>query len=182
VEKLTVHIIHDNRRPERFQSFTDELERQGILEFTVWSPVEDIKSVVRSINLSHKQIVRWAAEQGLDRVCIMEDDIMFPSKDGWNFFLKNCPKEFKLYSACNYFNRENPAKELVGLHCYIIHESYYNEFLSIDKDKHIDTAISGIDIHVCYPYPALQREGFSFNNMADVNYNVACLKPEDIYY
>jgi len=38
----------------------------------------------------------------------------------------------------------------------------------------------GGDYKFCYPFPALQRSGYSFNNKAVVNYNTV-LKDKDIW-
>lgn len=184
---ISVNIIHDNRRSERYEPLIKELEEQGISDYTIWDAVEDIKSVVRSINLSHKKIVRWAKESELKEVCIMEDDVSFPAKNGFEYFLSKKPEQYDIYSACNYlptsvFTGYVAAPSLVGFHCYLVSERYYDTFLSLPDEGHIDQLQDGVkhQLFICYPYAAVQRPSWSSNNKAMVDYN-AILKPEDIY-
>lgn len=178
---MELQIIYDNRRLERYEPLMNELQRQGIVHYQLWEPVPDTKSVVRSINLSHKQIVRWAKDNGLREVCIAEDDVFFPAEDGWQYFLNKKPEDYELYLACTYGGLKE--KQTVGFHLYCVHECFYEKFLSMPDDGHIDTSMwwLGSDkFEFCYPFAALQRPGFSSNNMAHANYNTV-LKTEDVY-
>jgi len=85
------------------------------------------------------------------------------------------------YLACTYITPVS-LKKVVGFHLYIIHQKFYDKFLNVAPNVHIDTAMDDLDgdYHFCYPFPAIQRAGFSANNMAVVNYN-SVLKDEDIY-
>lgn len=185
---MTLNIIHDNRRSERWEPLMQELFRQGIMDYKIWPPVEDTNNVIRSINLSHKQIVQDAKDRGLKETAIAEDDVFFPSPDGWKYFLRKKPPYYELYlggcyspikhgwDEAPYSYTQNP----VGLHMYLIHERYYDTFLATDEMSHIDTAQESIAIKVCYPMAALQRPGFSANNRDHADYNTI-LKREDIY-
>ena len=86
-----LNIIYDARRHEKYHPLMYELERQGITDFEIW-PCIMLPDVVQSINASHKMIVRDAKDKGLEEVFIAEDDLFFPAKDGWEYFLKNKPK------------------------------------------------------------------------------------------
>lgn len=181
-----VNILYDDRRVERYPLILDELARQNIVWFKIWNADVNRSSVVESINASHKKIVRDAMCNDEKECCIMEDDCYFPSEKGFEWFLKNKPDSFDVYSSCNYnsFKREGEVgaiktDTIVGFHLYIISENHYQKFLSTPHNKHIDTEQSG-DLYFCYPFASLQRPGFSANNMAICNYN-AQLKPEDIY-
>ena len=177
---MKLHIIHDSRRQERYEPLLQQLKSEGITDYELF-PCLILPQIVNSINASHKMIVEMAKSLGLRECCIAEDDLQFSSKGAWQYFLNNRPDVFKLYTACNYLNRDHPTtKQIVGFHLYIIHESYYEDFLELPEDRHIDTAVNGIDINVCYPYAALQRAGFSWNNMREVDYNTV-LQPQDIY-
>jgi hypothetical protein len=178
-----INIIFDSRRIEKYDPLIAELKRQGLIEddYEIW-PCLLLNTVVESINASHKMIVRKAKEEGLKEVCIAEDDLEFTSSNSWSFFIKNKPEIYDLYLACTYGDRM--TKQVVGFHLYCVHEQFYDDFLSVPEDKHIDTAMwftKGQDFHFCYPYPALQRPGFSANNKSHQDYN-SILKPEDIYY
>lgn len=181
-----INIIYDDRRIEKYPLVLEELMRQDITWFRIWSAVTDNKTVVESINSSHKKIVWDAKVNNQKECCIMEDDCFFPNEKGFEWFLKNKPESFDIYSAANYnsFKREGEVgavktDTIVGFHLYIISERHYDKFLSTAYNKHIDTEQNG-ELYFCYPFAALQRPGFSYNNMAICNYN-AQLKPEDIY-
>lgn len=156
------------------------MERQKIQDYEIW-PCLMYSNVVSSINLSHKMIVRDAKERGLKRVAIAEDDLYFPSEDGWKYFLSNEPEYYDIYCAATYITPISNGM-ICGFHLYMVHERFYDTFLSVRDDVHIDTAFNNIKgvYKFCYPFAALQRPGFSSNNMAQVNYN-SILKPEDIY-
>lgn len=159
-----------------------EFEIQGIHFYRFWNATIDKDSVVKSINASHKKIVQWAKDNNKPYVCIAEQDLTFPAKDGWDYFLKSQPKEFDLYLACTYVP---PITNNIvcGFHLYIVAQKFYDKFLSAPDGEHIDTAMDGLkgDYKFCYPFAALQRPGFSWNNPhSPVNYN-GILKSEDIY-
>ena len=179
---MVINVIHDNRLTGRLEALMKEFEQEGIKDFKIWDIVEDSKSVVTSINLSHKRIVSWAKKEGLSEVCIGEDDLCFSAKGGWQHFLRNRPKEFDIYSAATYVEDTNDKNILCGFQLYVVNNSFYDAFLSVDDKLHIDTEVANLKgfFHVCRPFAALQRPGWSSNNMAQVNYN-SLLKPEDIY-
>lgn len=169
---MTINIIHDNRRPEKYPQFMMEFANQGISDYKVWEAVIDRPTVVEAINASHKRIVSWAKDMGLAEVCIAEDDLMFTCGDSWRYFLNSKPENFDLYLSSTYIVTE-PLSKICGFHLYVVHEKFYDTFLSAPNTAHIDTVMEelGGDFKFCYPFPALQRAGFSANNMAQVNYN-----------
>ena len=183
-----LNIIFDERRPERYYPLLGEFERQKITDFEIFPCIIRPK-VLESITSSFKMIVMLAKDNGLKEVAIGEDDLMFPAEDGWEYFLRNKPEEFDVYIGGTYYiNKPEEykppvikVKEWVGNHCIIIHEKYYDTFLSLPDNCHCDTANSDKgDFYVCFPFAALQRPGFSANNNTIVNYN-PILKPEWIH-
>lgn len=186
---MTAHIIIDINKPVTHTPDTleKELAEQGITG-KIWVGIHDPASVVRSINLSHKMIVAYAKEQGLPEICIMEEDVMFLAPGAWQHFLDNRPKYFDLYLAgCYGLNQEaykriaegNGATRInnfAGLHCYIINETYYDKFLDMPEDMHIDNQPGMGVFYVCSPFAALQHPGYSANNRVKVNYNSKILK------
>lgn len=189
---MTAHIIHDPTRAQPNTALDAEIKRQNI-QAEIWPCLHDSNSVVRSINLSHKQIVYDAQGRGLKEVCIMEEDVWFPAPDGWQYFLRNKPTEdFDLYlggvyglnlTALRRISKETGAAEIhnfVGMHCYIIRARYYDKFLSLPEDQHIDHQPGLGVFYVCYPFAALQRPGWSANNKRDVDYN-STIADEHIY-
>lgn len=173
-----LNVIFDDRRTDRYDPLITELKKQKI-EYEIW-PCILRPNVVSAINASFKMVVRFAKEQGLKEVAIAEDDLWFPSDDGWEYFLKSKPNEFDIYIGGTYLidkpEEFRPpvvkVKDYVGNHCIIISERYYDRWLSMPDDQHCDTANRGNgDFFVCFPFAALQRPCFSANNNALVNYN-----------
>jgi hypothetical protein len=181
VMETVINIIHDDRQIERLDPLLATLRNQTKqINYRIWSPVWDSKSVVRSINLSHKQIVQTAKELKRKEICIAENDLLFTSHYGWDYFLFNKPKEYDLYLSATYMPIS--SRQVCGFHLYFISEKFYDRFLDIPEDVHIDTYMNELrgDYHFCYPFPALQRAGFSLNNCAYADYN-SVLTKEDIY-
>lgn len=185
---MKIHIIHDYRRQEKYQPLIAELSRQSITDYEIY-PCILSKTVVESISESHKMIVREAKERGYEMICIAEDDLMFPAKDGWQYFLKNMPMLFDIYLGGSYLKDERikysspttAVDSYVGNHLIVIHNRYFETFLESDSKQHIDTAQTGKGFfQLCYPMAAIQRPGFSANNMDICNYN-GILNEEDIY-
>ena len=87
-----------------------------------------------------------------------------------------------MYLAATYGQRNGDmAPYPVGLHAYFIHSSFYDEFLALPPYRHIDTALEGKGpFHVCYPYAAIQRKGWSANLRKEVDYNQS-LQENDLY-
>lgn len=177
-------IIKDPNRARENTTLLKELKDQRIVPM-YWNSVPDPQNVVRSINLSHKQIVRFAKKNHIPRICILEEDVMFTAPGAWLHFLNNIPKEYDLYLGGAYgLNRmaikriseetSNPTPEIhnfAGLHCYIIHERYYDRFLDQPENQHIDNQPGRGVFKVVYPFCALQHPGWSANNKCEQDYN-----------
>ena len=186
---MRVNVLHDSRMFGRLELLLEELKRQGITDYKIWDSVLS-DSVIKSINLSQKQIIQDAKDNGLEEVCLMEDDCYFPNEKGWEYFLSNKPKQYSIYLGGSYWvdnrtqyqTRITKVNQYVGHHCIIVHNSYYDTFLSVPEHLHIDTAQANLgDFYLCYPMAALQRESVSANNNYEVcNYN-SVLQPNDIY-
>jgi hypothetical protein len=158
-----------------------ELAKQGITDFKVWQAVVLRESVIKSINASHKMIVRAAKDLGWPYVVVCEDDLMFVDEGAWQYYLDNMPTNFDLYLACTYVKPISPIK-VTGFHLYTVHEKFYDKFLSAPDDVHIDVYMDELngDYRLCYPFPALQRAGFSANNSGYADYNTVLTK-DDLY-
>lgn len=187
--KIEVNVIYDCRHSERFDQFSYELKRQGIEKYEVWPAMVLPHSVVESISESHKMIVADAKARHLPMTCIMEDDVMIPHENGWDYFLSCMPTVFDIYSAGNYSLTMRKVRagailvpEIIGFHCYIVHSRYYDTFLATSSADHIDAAQKSNLMYSCFPLVALQRPGFSANTMKVVNYNSGFnVQPEWVY-
>lgn len=176
---MRVIVIYDSRRPEKYPLFIEELRLQSINEFEVHPATVLSHSVVESISESFKSVIRSAKENKDKEVCILEDDIMFPSTKSWQYFLENKPEKFDIYIGGSFVidNRIEykppivKVNNYVGNHCIIVNESYYDMWLATDSKKHCDTVHECGEFYVCFPFVALQRKGWSANNGTLVDYN-----------
>lgn len=178
---MTANIIYDNRHPDDYGRLLGEFIQQGITDYKFWDCIVDKGSVIKSINLSHKMIIKNAKENRLSECCLMEQDVSFTCPTSWEYFLKNKPEKYSLYLWGSYIVPISNNK-VCGLQLYFIDSSFYDAFLSAPDNVHIDTYMDELkgDYHYCYPFPALQRAGFSANNKAIVDYN-KILEQKDIY-
>lgn len=168
---------------ERLPLLQREFALQGV-EFSLHQGAILPHSVVASINKSHKDLVRAAKAGNLPEICIAEDDLMFTHRNSWAYFLsqKPHPNDYDLYVAATYVVPHEPL-EICGFHLYFVSAKFYDRFLAVPDNEHIDSIMNKIEdrqYKVCYPFPALQRAGYSQNARAFSDYNTK-LRPEDIY-
>jgi len=178
---IEIHVLYDSRpQPDKLPPLLRELDSQNLQPAKIWEPVP-AKTVVESINLSFKQIIRYAKESNLPYVCICEDDLMFTCSSSWHYFIDSMPESFDIFVGGNYLIND-PDKtlkaphykvnEYVGNQLIIVANRYYDTFLSVPDAAHVDTAQKGLgEFYACFPMVALQRPGFSSNSMQVVNYN-----------
>lgn len=192
---MIIHVLVDPNRPVTNETLDREIRGQG--NGYAWFKADciaDANSAVRSINISHKNIVLMAKYSHYEEVMIIEEDIMFTDHGSLDFFIANKPVIYDLYLggayALNQAARERLEKEgpgaheihnFVGLHCYMIHSRYYDKFLSLPEDQHIDNQPGMGLFFVCYPFVALQHPGWSSNNRKPVDYN-RTITPEMLYH
>lgn len=181
LEHTCINIIYNDRLSDDYVRLLDEFKVQSIIHWNFWEAITDRKTVVESINASHKRIVKWAKEKGLKEVCIMEQDCKFTSNDSWKYFLENKPDTYDIYSAATYVDDLVDKNILCGFHLYFVHSCFYDTFLNVSDTGHIDTEVDKLkgNFKVCRPFIALQRAGFSFNHQQKVDYNIV-LKKDDI--
>ncbi len=172
---IVPNIISNPKIISRVNQLTKEMERQGVKEYKLWPSIQIANKPRRTgISRAHKQIVEWALNEGLEDVCIMEDDVWFPASDGWQYFLDNKPKTpYDLYLGGIYRGeiKEGKVHRYTGQICYFIHEKFYTTFLGVDEMLDIDGAMSGLgDFHVCYPFAAICYPGYSENTSGMMDY------------
>ena len=163
---MVAHIIHDVNNKQRHDTLIEEIKTQGF-EYTLWPHV---KGPTPSINIvwAHKQIIRYAIEQDMDSILIMEDDVAFTAPMAFDYFINNTPLEFDLYLAGIYSGRLKPdgtVNQFSSTHCYIVHSRFYEAFLMSDETMQIDVGLSALGglYKVCMPMVAFQHPGFSEN-------------------
>jgi hypothetical protein len=173
---IVPNIISNPKRLSRVAQLEKEMKRQGIEDYKLWPSVHVPSAPARTgVSRAHKQIVQWAADEGLEEVCIFEDDIFFPSPDGWRYFLSNKPKEYDLYLGGltrGTIDENKITERYTGQFCYFIHDKYYDTFLRTDEKMDIDGAQNGKgDFHGCYPYACFCYPGWSDNYGGQMDYS-----------
>lgn len=169
-----IGIIHNSAHQNRYETLQWELHEQGISKFEIFPSVYDYRSTKRGINLAHKSVVEYGKLLGAEETCVMEDDIRFCGKGAFDYFLKNKPETFDIYLGGIYVGDivNGKVKEFCGFHCYIIHERFYDTFLNLPLDEHIDNACRNQgEFYVCDPFIAVQYNGFSSQTGKDENYD-----------
>jgi len=162
------------KRKERLPKLLEELNKQGVIDYEFWDAIY-LPSIKASINAAHKQIVEYAMLSGWDEVCIAEDDLVFSSERSWKYFIDNKPEDFDIYLSMVYLGQpdeNNIVESFTGMTLYVVHSRFYEKFLSVDSNEHIDRALGGLGkFVVCNPFVALQRNGFSSNTGKVENYD-----------
>jgi hypothetical protein len=159
-----LNIIRGNRT-ERHERLGREIATQGIL-VELWDGIY-LPSVKASINAAHKQIVQYAKIAEWEQVMIAEDDIRFSAPRAWDYYLYNMPKDFDLYLGGVFLGEPEAGivKDFTGMTLYTVHQRYYDTFLAVPDDEHIDRALSAAGglFRVCEPFVCFQYDGHSTN-------------------
>jgi hypothetical protein len=143
-----------------------ELATQGIEDYELWQGLI-LPSIKESINRSHKMIVEYASVAGWEEICIGEDDLKFSSPGAWEYFSKQKPNDFDIYSGGIFLgspDKDGVVKNFTGMSLYIISQKFYETFLSVPDDDHIDRMLDGLGRYVvCQPFVVTQYDGISSN-------------------
>lgn len=124
------------------------------------------------ISRSFKRIVRWAKENGMDRVTIGEDDLLFSDPGAWKYYLENIPEDYDLYLGGIYsgYVREGRLVSSYAGHSLItLHNRFFDFFLSHPEDGlHIDRWLgqhyADKVYRVCTPFVVTQVPTFYSDN------------------
>lgn len=168
--QFTLGSLEYNESVRREKSLLFEMQEQGA-KYKVWDAIYNPSDGKVGCSQSHKQIVRQAKKDNLPFVLIAEDDIVFSGKGAYDFFLKSIPDSFDIYLGTSYSYHNYPDGKVQyyfdSTTIYAVHARYYDDFLALDENKHLDNALSEkvdvIDIMICQPYIAKQTDGYSFN-------------------
>lgn len=144
-----------------------ELATQKITDYEFWPGVY-VPSIKRSINLAHKQIIEYGQVAGWEQTIVAEDDIQFTHPNSWNYFLSQMPEDYDIFLSMIYLgwpDENGVVKDFTGLTLYSVHSRYYETFLSVPEDEHLDRALSQTKgkFVVCNPFVAIQYNGWSSN-------------------
>ncbi|HQV54303.1 MAG TPA: hypothetical protein PLX17_02260 [Chitinophagaceae bacterium] len=180
-EELPVNVINLMHREERKSQAEQQAKEQGFY-IKFWEGIIDRHDRKRGVHLAHRQIVQDAKDNGYKMVCIAEDDILFfKSPDGklaWDYFLEKMPDEFHTYHAMIYAGTilNNRITSLFSsLTLYIVHESFYDFYLSLPESIHLDRHLGlTANIHkymICDKFVCYQDGSKSDNNFMTCDYS-----------
>lgn len=184
---MVANIIHNPDRKDREQHMLEQIAEQSMAHM-LWPAFRNEATPIIGCSKAHKNIVQFAADHDFESVCIMEDDVEFTAPGAFRHFLLNIPQQpFDIYTAGVYgdvkvksghkSNTEQGFDIIIdrisGTHCYIVHSRFYEKFLALPDNKHLDQSISAAadTIYMCHPMAALQMSGYSDIAKAVVNYN-----------
>jgi len=164
---ITVHAINLPHRTDRRYSFEHQAEGQGF-KVRFWDGiVSDTPS--KSVNLAHKQIVRYAKEKKLPQITIAEDDCCFFAKGAFDYYIKKILKDYDIYFGMIYSGEIDESNRIIegfsGNTLYMVHERFYDTFLSVPDTEHLDrflgTLCSQYKFMVCPQFVCYQSNGYS---------------------
>lgn len=176
-EEIPVNCINLMHRELRREQAENEAKEQGFY-IKFWEGIIDRHMRRRGVNLAHKQIIRQAKENGDRLCCIMEDDCRFFAKGAWDYYLERIPEDFDLYLAMCYYCDLDESNRIMGLFSsltlYIVHERFYDFYLSVPEDEHLDRYLGlTSDTHkyiVCDKYCCEQDGSISDNSLMQSDY------------
>ena len=181
---MQLNIIHLLHRKDRLLLLHQQLQEQNITNYKIWNGIEINSTPQKNISQAHKQIVRYAQQHNLPQVLIAEDDLRFTDKGAFQFFLKNKPIDFDIYLASIYYGKikkDNTVKDFSGTTFYILNQSFYSTFLSVDEDMHLDRSLNNLGKYVvCNPFTVIQHNGYSDNLKRNCNYDLI-LADKDLF-
>jgi hypothetical protein len=181
---MTIHIIHLPSRTDRLAILERELLLQSIENYKIWEGISDEEMPCRGICKAHKRIVEYAQKNKLSEIVIAEDDLKFTSLGAYRFFLQNKPSDFDMYLAgINHgvIGDDNTVEHFLGTTFYIISERFYNCFLSLPENRHLDRALKGKGkFVVCNPFTVIPQDGYSDNLKLVISYEY-CLRGRNLY-
>lgn len=176
IQELPVNCINILEREDRKTSAEKQAQEQGFY-IRFFEGIVDRHNRKKGVNLAHKKVVKQAQENGEKWCCVMEDDCVFFDKGAWDFFLANVDEDADIFLGMCYIcdlDQNNRIKGLFSsLTLYVVSHRFYDFFLSLPDDCHIDRELGlTSDKHkyiVCNPFVCEQ-----INNIKSDNSLMAC--------
>jgi len=166
---MIINVINLLKREKRKFSLIRHLDEMNCLH-KFWAGVEDDPLPFVNISRSHKQIIRDAKLHNYDYVFIAEDDLRFSSKRSLDYFLQNMPDSFDLYFGMIYTGNIEDGRIVhgfSGMQFYCASKKFYDTFLSIPENKHIDVWLGQhcheYELYCCDPFICYGESGYSDN-------------------
>lgn len=166
-----------------------ELKTQEITDYSIIGGFYDPFNTKQAIHQGHRGIVQSAKDKGLPNCIIAEDDIVFTSAGAWKYFLSQIPEDYDLFMGLVYSGEINLEYRVIngfsaGCSLYVINARFYDFFLSLDTNTHIDRELGSYcyqyKFFVVNPQVVVQRGGFSYNLKRSMQYTVY-MEGKDFY-
>lgn len=146
IEHNIINVINLEHRDLRLQQFHEESIVQGF-GYRTWPGIIIKGNNRHAINLAHRQIVQYAQDHNLKYVAIAEDDCRFFAPGAWKYFMEKMPDDFDIYFSMYYAADSVSENRITGLFSgmtmYIVHKRFYETFLSLPNNVHIDREMLG---------------------------------------
>ena len=166
MEEVTINIISLPKRTDRRTSIAKQMDLEKVTNYRIWDGV--IHSQPKTgISRAHKQIVQYAKDSNLREVVVAEDDLMWTGTGAWKYFMDHKPYDFDIYVGSYYPRAYHDADFRVfglrGMTLYVCNSRFFDKFLSLPEQMHIDGAIamSGAKVIVCDQFVCYQSDGYS---------------------
>lgn len=156
---MTVHTLHLEHRYERYENMMKQAKEQGFqIEWHIGR--HDKKNPKKAICEGHKSIVQVAKDNGWSEVIVSEDDLNFMHPNSFNYFIANKPKSFDLYLSFVYVGTVDENHRVIstfsgGCSLYIVNERFYDYFLNIESNSHVDRTLGDAAKEFEYYVPPL---------------------------
>jgi hypothetical protein len=164
---MLLNIIHLETRSDRWSVLIEEIKSQGITDYRIWPGIQTLQPKT-GISNAHKQIVAHAQAFGQPQVIIGEDDLRFTAKNSYRYFLEQLPIDFDLYLGGIMYGKiktDKTVNRFAGLTLYMVHQRFYETFLQLPDNKHLDQALDNKGRYiVCDPMVITQYDGYSDNH------------------
>ena len=177
---VTVHTLHIPHRTDREENMIKQAKEQGFkIEWHIGE--YNKKNPKKAINLGHKAIITKAKEAGMNSVLVAEDDCSFFDKGALDYFLSKVPEQYDIFCGLIYVGNVDENNRIIstfsgGMTFYSCHSKFYDKFLALPDDVHIDREIGNhhkdFELYVCNPYVCQQTGGYSDNLRKNMTYQV----------
>lgn len=166
---ITANVIHNSARLDRGNLMLKEALEQDY-EIRQFNAVI-MQPPKTGISKAHKNVIRFAKENNMEWVLVLEDDCHFTDKGALQHFIDTIPEDFDIYlgGVCikEPIPEDRTLEKFCCMHCYIVHSRFYDTFLGVRETTDIDNALAGLGKYiVCYPFIAVQHTTPSNNSHA----------------
>lgn len=178
-----LNILHLQRRYDRVPNILNQIQQQQIDFYSIHEAYDAIELKIQTkeaITKGHKLIIQSAKNNNLPYCIVAEDDLVFTASGAWNYFIANIPESFDLYFGLIYNGTVENNRVLNGMSgvmtLYVVHNRFYDFFLSIPDNVHIDRELGQTAFkHEYYVVPKMcvvQSGSYSDNLRRAMNYDV----------